>query len=248
MGDSNTGTEMTFIEHLVELRKRIIVSLIGALLGAFVVFFLFDQIVNFLLTPFNLIETAAGGQQLFINSLFEGFLTKLKISLLIGIIISLPVHLYNAIRFIFPGLTNREKKAIIIALIVSFALVAFSFYYSYYKIIPISVRFLTSSSFIPVNVGLLLNYNKNIFYILQFILVTLIIFQTPIILEILLVMDIVKRKALLRMSKYIIVVIFVISALLTPPDFVSQISLAAPLIILYFFVILIAKIFKFGEE
>jgi sec-independent protein translocase protein TatC len=248
MRDPGLERSLTFIEHLVELRKRIIVSLIGVLLGAVIVFFLFDSIVTFLLTPFKLLEVGAEGQRLFINTLFEGFLTKLKISLLIGIIVSLPVHLYNAIRFIFPGLTMREKKAIIIALVVSFTLVVFSFYYSYYKIIPISVRFLTSSSFIPVNVGLLLNYNKNIFYILQFILVTLIIFQMPIILEILLVMNIVKRKALLRMSKYIIVSIFVLSALLTPPDFVSQISLAAPLIILYFFVILIAKIFKFGEE
>ena len=110
------------------------------------------------------------------------------------------------------------------------------------------LRFLTSSKFIPFNVGLLLNYTKNIFYILQFIFIALVIFQTPIILELLLISNVVKRKALLKMSKYIIILIFVLSALLTPPDFISQVSLATPLIVLYFLTILIAKIFRFGED
>ena len=94
---------------------------------------------------------------------------------------------------------------------------------------------------------MLLNYNRNIFYILQFIFIALVLFQTPIVLELLLVANVLKRKTLLRFSRYIVVGIFALSALLTPPDFISQVSLAAPLIVLYFLTILIAKIFKFGE-
>ena len=136
--------------------------------------------------PFEMIESLTTDEQLFINTLFEGFLTKLKISLLVGIIISFPVHLYNAVRFIFPGLQVKEKRVIVIGLFVSFALIVFSFYYSYFNIIPLSVRFLTSSRFIPFKVGMLLNYNRNIFYILQFIFIALVLFQTPIVLELLL--------------------------------------------------------------
>jgi sec-independent protein translocase protein TatC len=195
-----------------------------------------------------MIESISTDKQLFINTLFEGFLTKLKISLLAGFIISFPVHLYNAIRFIFPALKVKEKRVIVIGLFISFGLLAFSFYYSYYNIIPISVRFLTSRNFIPNQVGLLLNYNKNIFYILQFIFIALVIFQTPILLELLLVTNVIKRKTLLKFSRYVMVGIFILSALLTPPDFVSQVSLSVPLIVLYFLTILIAKIFKFGED
>jgi sec-independent protein translocase protein TatC len=136
----------------------------------------------------------------------------------------------------------------VIGLLVSFVLIIFSFYYSYYRIIPLSVRFLTSSHFIPVDVGMLLNYNRNIFYILQFIFITLVVFQTPIILEILLIMNVVQRRTLLLISRYVIVGIFVLSAIITPPDFISQISLTVPLVGLYFLTILIAWIFKFGEE
>jgi sec-independent protein translocase protein TatC len=239
---------MTFFEHLQELRIRIIVSAAAILAGSILAFSLFDSIVALLLEPLQRLDSAASGKQLFVHTLFEGFLTKIKISILTGIILSFPVHLYNFIRFIFPGLKRKERRFLVIGLLVSFVLIIFSFYYSYYRIIPLSVRFLTSSHFIPVDVGMLLNYNRNIFYILQFIFITLVVFQTPIILEILLIMNVVQRRTLLLISRYVIVGIFVLSAIITPPDFISQISLTVPLVGLYFLTILIAWIFKFGEE
>ena len=238
---------LTFWGHLSELRIRIMISAIGITLGSIAAFLLFKYILALLFRPFESLEAYAGDKQLFINTIFEGFLTKLKISILAGIIFSFPVHLYNLVCFIFPALRRREKRIIVAGLAVSFVLIVFSFYYSYFKIVPISVSFLTSKNFIPIKVGLLLNYTKNIFYILQFLFVTLVVFQTPIVLEILLIAKVVTRKRLLKMSRFVIVIIFVLSAILTPPDFVSQVSLAVPLIILYFLTILIAKIFRFGE-
>jgi len=217
LSDASGVRSMSILSHLRELRIRLIVSAVAVCIGSILAF------------------------------LFEGFLTKLKVSVLAGTIISFPVHLYNIIRFVFPGLKAKEKKMIAIALMASFVLSAFSFYYSYFRIIPLSVKFLTGDQFIPLQVGMILNYQRNIFYILQFIFVTLVVFQTPIILEMLLVMNVVNRKILLKTSRQVIVVIFVLSALLTPPDFISQVSLAAPLIVLYFLTILIARIFRFGE-
>ncbi len=94
---------------------------------------------------------------------------------------------------------------------------------------------------------MLLNYGKNIFYVFRFLLVTMILFQIPIILELLLAMNMVNRRAVLKASRFVIVGIFALAAILTPPDFVSQIGVALPLIAFFFLTILIAKLFKFGE-
>lgn len=238
---------MTFLDHLSELRKKLIVSVIAIVIGSIVSFIFFQFLIDALFKPFYNTEAAGSENLLFVNTIFEGFVTKFKVSILSGIVISFPVHLFNTISFIFPGLKRKEKRITIIALTVSFVLIVFSFYYSYFTIIPVSVRFLTSKNFIPEKVGMLLNYHKNIFYVIQFLFITLVIFQLPIILEILMITNVVKRRRLLRGSRYIVIVIVVLSALLTPPDFVSQLALAAPLVGLFFLTILIAKIFKFGE-
>jgi len=239
---------MTFLDHLKELRLRIIISLIAVLIGSVIAFVFFDAIISKLYRPFLPLDTAQLQSTLFINTLFEGFLTKIKVSVISGIVLSFPVHLYNVIRFIFPGLNQKERKIIALSLGASFVLIVFSVYYSYFEIIPLSVRFLTSKQFIPANVGILLNYDKNIFYILQFILITLIVFQIPIILELLLIMNVVQRRRLLRASRYVIIAIFVLSAVITPPDFISQLTISTPLILMFFLTILIARIFHFGEE
>jgi sec-independent protein translocase protein TatC len=244
----NPQGEMSFIDHLRELRKRIIISMIAILCAAVVSYVFFDYIVAFLFEPFRGIEALSIREDiLFINTIFEGFLVRIKVAILAGIVFSLPVHVFNIIKFVLPGLTAKEKKIILTSLIVSFCLIVFSFYYGYFNVIPISIGFLSSSGFIPEDVGLLLNYGKNIFVIFQFLMITVILFQLPIILEILMIMNVLSRKALLKASRLIVVGIFVLSAILTPPDFVSQISIALPLIGLFFLTILIARIFNFGK-
>ena len=228
--------EMLFIDHIQELRKRIIVSLLALLCTAIASFILFK--------PFKaLAHLIAEEEVLFMHTIFEGFLIRMKVSIISGSILSFPVHLYNIIRFVFPGLKEKEKEVILNSLYASFILSIFAFYYSYYKVIPISINFLTGTRFIPTNVGLLLNYGKNILYIFQFLLISLLLFQLPIVLVVLMVMNILKRRTLLRASRYVIVVIFILSAILTPPDFISQVSLALPLAALFFLTIVI-QIFK----
>jgi sec-independent protein translocase protein TatC len=241
--------EMPFFDHIRELRRRLMVS-IGAILIASVVSFIFyDPIIALLFAPFNALGQKMGEHILYAHTLFEGFSIKLQISFVSGIISTLPVHLYNIIKFVFPALMPKEKKIIVVSLVSSFFLVALAIYYGYFQIIPVSISFLTSASFIPKDVGLLLNFESNIFVILQFLLITIATFQTPIVLELLMIMKIVKRKALFRSSRFVIVGIFIISAVITPGDIVmTQIVMAIPMILLYFLTILIAKIFKFGES
>lgn len=238
--------QMHIFEHLRELRKRLVVSLIAFLIAVIFAFLIYDTIAD-LFIQFYSASIEGDGSSLFVNSVVEGITTKFKIALVIGLTFSMPMHLYNIIAFIFPALEKKEKRTITISLIFSFLLIILSVYLSYFKILPVSIKFLTTSGFIPTDVGLLLNYNTNLFYALYFVFWSVIAFQTPLIFVLLMAFNLVKRKAALKASRYIIVIIFVMAAIVTPPDVVSQVGLALPLVILFFFALLIAKIFKFGE-
>ena len=186
---------MLFIDHIQELRKRIIVSLLALLCTAIASFIFHDIITSIIFKPFKaLAHLIAEEEVLFMHTIFEGFLIRMKVSIISGSILSFPVHLYNIIRFVFPGLKEKEKEVILNSLYASFILSIFAFYYSYYKVIPISINFLTGTRFIPTNVGLLLNYGKNILYIFQFLLISLLLFQLPIVLVVLMVMNILTGK------------------------------------------------------
>ena len=248
---ASPGT-MPFLQHAAELRKRLLVSLLAALAAAIVCYTFYESVLAVLLRPLDAVPdvaAAAGGDAyLFINTIFEGFLVRVKVALIAGVVLSLPVHFYNVIRFIFPGLTLRERRAISGALAASFVLLLVGFLYSYYSVIPLSVRFLTSSGFTPPGVGLLLNFGRNVFFVFQFLLVFLLVFQIPILLVVLMMTGAVTRRALLRASRYAVVVIFALSAVVTPPDVVSQVSLAVPMVGMFFLSILVAKLFGFGAE
>jgi len=244
---------MPFIEHAAELRRRLIVSLLAALAAAIGCYTFYETVLAILLRPLDVLPdltaTASGGDAyLFINTIFEGFLVRVKVALIAGVVLSLPVHLYNVVRFILPGLTRRERRAISGALAASLVLLLVGFLYSYYSVIPLSVRFLVSSGFTPPGVGLLLNFQRNVFFVFQFLLVFLLVFQIPILLVVLMMIGAVSRRALLRASRYAVVVIFALAALVTPPDVVSQVSLAVPMVGMFFLSILVAKLFGFGAE
>ena len=168
----------------------------------------------------------------------------MKVSLLAGVVASLPVHCYTAVRFVFPALQRRERRTIASALWGSLGLVCAGFIYGYYKVVPLSVEFLTGPGFVPDQVGFVLSYDRNVFYLLQLLLVFVLMFQMPVILLLVLRAGVVTRRALLRASRYVIVGMFAMAALVTPPDIVSQISLALPMVVMFFLTILIARIFR----
>ena len=248
---SARGT-MPFLEHAAELRRRLITSLLAVLLAAIVCYLFYEPVLAVLLRPLESLPSAAesdaDAEYLFINTIFEGFLVRVKVALIAGAVLSLPVHLYNLVRFIFPGLTRRERRAVMATLTASFVLLLAGFLYSYYSVIPLSVRFLVSGGFIPPGVGLLLNFQRNVFFVFQFLLVFLLVFQIPILLVVLMMTGVVTRHALLRASRYAVVCIFALSAVVTPPDVVSQVSLAVPMVGMFFLSILVAKLLGFGAE
>lgn len=244
--DESPEKYMHIFEHLRELRKKLVVSLIAFAIFVIVAFSFYDYITDLFIQFYSSVSNGEDST-LFVNSIVEGMATKIKIALISGLILSTPIHLFNIISFVFPALTKKEKRYLSISLICSFILIILSIYLSYFKILPISIQFLTDDGFIPDDVGLLLNYNTNLFYALYFVFWSIIAFQTPILFVLLMAFNVIKRKAAYKVSRYVIIIIFVLSAIVTPPDVVSQVGLALPLVILYFIALLVAKIFKFGE-
>jgi sec-independent protein translocase protein TatC len=244
----NPEKAMTILDHLQELRNRFIVSLLSFLGAAIVALVFYDTIIDLFTSQFESIQSGLGAS-LFSSSIAEGFIVQLKTAAISGLILSLPVHLVNAIAFIFPGIDKKYRRIIVACLVVSFFLAAFGAYLAYFRIIPFSIRFLTNSIFIPKRVGILLNYQQSTSYVLSFMLWAIITFQFPLVLEILLALKLLKRKAVFRAGRYVIVGIVVLSAVVTPSvDPVSQLSIALPLVVLFYAALLVAKLFKWGED
>ena len=238
--------DMPILEHIRELRNAIIASIIAFALACVVSFALSKQIISIFTEPFAAIDSLVE-KTLVVSSIAEGFVAQLKITAIGGLIMSMPVHIFGIIRFVFPALSAREKRIVMSFLILSLILIIAGAYMVYFKLIPLAIGFLTNPYFVPGTVGFLLNYQTNIFYLLSFMLWAVLALQIPLIMEILMAMNILKRRHVWKATRFIIVGCFILSAIVTPQDIVSQIGVAVPLIFFHFLALLIAKIFKFGE-
>jgi sec-independent protein translocase protein TatC len=243
----NPEKVMTVMEHIAELRNGILISLLAFLVLSIVAFIFSNDIIQIFTKPFAGVASSVD-KKLVVTNIIEGFSTQVQVAVISGLILSLPVHIFNLLKFVFPGIEPKHKRIILVFLIASLILIVIGAYIAYFKVVPLAIGFLTSTTFIPKGVGYLLNYRQNIFYVFSFILWSLAALQTPLILELLLMFNVLNRKQVFHASRYIIVGIFVVAAIITPPDFISQLGVALPLTLLFFIALLVAKIFKFGES
>jgi sec-independent protein translocase protein TatC len=242
----SAGGAMSILDHIRELRNIILTSLAAYVIACAAAFIFSNQIIEYFTAPFVMVSSLVD-KTLVVSSIAEGFLARLKVTVIAAFILSTPVHISGLIRFVFPGLTRRERRIVMAFLVFSLILIVAGAYLAYFRLVPLVVSFLTNPYFVPRTVGFLLNYQANIFYIFSFILWAVLALQAPLIMEVLLVMNILNRRQVWKASRYIIVAIFIASALITPPDFISQLGVALPLVFFYFLALLIAGIFKFGE-
>ena len=244
---SSSKNTMPIIEHIRELRKTILLSLIAFVVACVIAFTFSNQIIRLFTEPFEAVNSILETNMV-VSNIAEGFLAQLRITAVAGLILSLPFHIFGIIRFIFPGLTSRERRIVLSFLTVSLVFIVVGAYFVYFLLVPIVIDFLTRPYFVPHTVGVLLNYYNNIFYILTFILWAVLALQAPILMEILLILNVIKRRQVWGALRFIIVGIFILAAIVTPPDVISQLGVALPLIAFFFLALLIAKIFKFGED
>ena len=230
--------DMTYWEHIYEIRNRLLITIISILIFSVIGYFIFPYSIQIIINIIN--------EELYVTAITEGFTTRLKISFIIGIIFTIPLFLFEIILMIFAALSKKEKIFILISTISSFMLFILGTIFSYKIVLPISVRFLKSSIFFPESVDRLISYNTFITFFFQFLLGFGICFQFPIIIMLLLKLKIIKMDFLLKNFKYFIIICFILSAILTPPDIQSQILLGLPMILLYLLCIILGKIFKIG--
>ncbi len=226
--------KLTLEEHLQELRRRIL----------WILFILvFFSIVSYPLTPSLLSKIKRDllrGSSLVVLSPQEAILVYIKISLLLGFTLSLPFIIFHSWRFIAPGLIEREKRLFLCVVTSSILLFLLGAGFAYFFLLPITLRFLlevANWTAVPM-----LSLERTINFILLIILISGLIFQLPLVVGILTRLSLVNYKILSSKRRYVILLAFIISALITDPSMVTQILVAIPIIILYEISILVSKI------
>ena len=230
--------ETSFISHLTELRQRLIHSIIF-LAFLFVCCYIFsDHIYGFLVEPYaNAVKDDDVERRLIFTALQETFLTYIKVSFFASFFITCPFILIQIWKFIAPGLYDHEKSAIMPYLILTPILFFLGGMLVYYLVMPLAIKFFLSfeSTGISTNLPIQLEakVNEYLSLVMKLIFAFGISFQLPVVLSLLARVGIVDSEFLKNRRKYVIVIIFAAAALLTPPDPITQIGLAIPLLILY---------------
>jgi sec-independent protein translocase protein TatC len=233
--------KLTLAQHLIELKQRLIYCLLAFLIFFAVGYYFSTNIYNFLLEP---LANQYGGKIIYTN-LTEAFFTYLKLSMLTALFLALPFIALQIYLFTAPALYKKEKKFILAILVFCPLLFAIGAILVYYLVLPMAFKFLLSfQNLNPIEnlpIELQAKISEYLSLITQLIFAFGIAFQLPIILVFLVKFGVLTIEGLRKNRKYWIVIIFFIAAIITPPDVLSQIALALPLLLLYEIAIIVSS-------
>ena len=227
-----------FISHLTELRKRLINCFIFLFSIFIICYFYSDYIYGFLVDPYySAVKEDGTERRLIFTALQETFLTYLKVSFFTAFFVTCPFILMQIWKFIAPGLYKHEKIAILPYLVLTPILFFLGGILVYYLIMPLAIKFFLSfeSTGLSTNLPIQLEakVNEYLSLVMKLIFAFGLSFQLPVVLSLLARIGLVDSNFLKKRRKYVVVIIFAAAAILTPPDPITQIGLAIPLLILY---------------
>ncbi len=236
--NNQSDTSGSFVGHLTELRSRLIKSFIFLIIVFLICYFFSADIYRFLVHPYSeAILSNELDRRLIFTALHEAFLTYLKVAFFAAIFISSPVFLTQIWKFVAPGLYKNEKKALLPYLVATPTLFILGGCLVYYLIMPLAIKFFLTFETVAepgvIPIQLEAKVNEYLSLIMRLIFAFGISFQLPIILSLLARIGVVDSEYLRLRRKYVVVIIFAIAAILTPPDPITQIGLALPLLLLY---------------
>ena len=237
MNDENQK-KSSFVEHLTELRSRLVRSIIYLFLFFILCYFFSENIYNFLVEPYaNAVKDDGLNRRMIFTALHETFITYLKVAFFAAMFISSPIILTQIWKFVAPGLYKNEKRALLPYLIATPTLFLLGGMLVYYLIMPLAIKFFltfeTSAQFNNLPIQLEAKVNEYLSLIMRLIFAFGISFQLPVLLNLLARAGFIDSEYLKNRRKYVIVIIFAAAAILTPPDPITQIGLGIPLLILY---------------
>ena len=232
MADNNS-----FTSHFIELRSRLLNSLIFIFVVFIISYIFAEYIYNFLVDPYaSVVKNDKIPRRLIFTALHETFITYIKVAFFTAIFLGSPILLIQIYKFIAPGLYKNEKKAILPYLISTPILLLLGGLIVYYLVMPLAIKFFLSFETIGSNSALPIQLeakvNEYLSLIMRLIFAFGISFQLPILLNLLARIGVVNSDYL-KKRRYVIVIIFALAAILTPPDPITQVGLAIPLLLLY---------------
>jgi len=245
--------QATFVEHLTELRSRLIKSFVYLFACFILCYFFAENIYAFLVEPYaEAVKNDTTNRRLIFTALHETFITYLKVAFFTAMFVTSPIILIQVWKFIAPGLYKNEKKALLPYLVATPTLFLLGGVLVYYLVMPLAIKFFltfeTSAQVTSLPIQLEAKVNEYLSLIMRLIFAFGISFQLPVLLSLLARVGFIDSEYLKKRRKYVVVIIFAVAAVLTPPDPITQIGLGIPLLILYELSILSVKFIEKKKE
>lgn len=242
--DENPMAEMTFVEHLVELRDRLLRVVLTILVILLVLFPFANDLYHFLASP--LLRHLPEGTSMIATQVASPFLTPFKLALMVSVFLSMPVALYHLWAFVAPGLYKNEQRLVFPLMLTSSALFYLGMAFAYYVVFPLMFAFFQMVA--PEGVAIMTDITSYLDFVLKIFFAFGLAFEVPIATILLVWTGFTTVKSLRSKRPYVIVGAFVLGMLLTPPDMISQTLLALPVWALFELGLIFAKAYAPREQ
>jgi sec-independent protein translocase protein TatC len=236
----DSGLQETFLSHLYELRDRVIKSALAIIVVFVSLVYWAPDIFHLFAQP--LLDSLPAGGKMIVTDVTGSFFVPMKVTMLVAFMIALPIVIYQLWAFIAPGLYQHERKLVVPLVVSSYSLFVFGMAFAYFLVFPTVFNFMASYN-APLGAEMSTDIDKYLSFAMNTFLAFGLTFEVPVVVVVLVRMGIVPLAKLREIRPYVIVGAFVISAVVTPPDVLSQLLLAVPMTLLYELGLLIARFY-----